>query len=180
MSKFVKDLITRELRSRYGSIDSAIWVEMIGVDGITTNEFRRELRRAGMRLEVIRNSLFKRAVADRPLGKLAEALEGPAALVTGGDSIIDVARFLEEWLPKIKGLRIRGAVLEGEYLDERAAAGLSKLPTKRDLRARLVSSLLAPGSQLAGVLLSAQQRVAGCLQSLIEKFEKEQAPANVG
>jgi len=180
MSKFVKDLITRELRSRYGPLDSAIWVEMIGVDGIMTNEFRRELRRAGMRLEVIRNSLFKRAVADRPLGKLAQALEGPAALITGGDSIVDVARFLEEWLPKIKGLKVRGAVLEGEYLDERAAASLSKLPTKRDLRARLVSSLLAPGGQLAGALLSAHRRVAGCLHTLIDKLEKKQAPANAG
>ncbi len=177
MSKLVKDLITKELRSRYGKLDSAIWVELIGIDGITTNQFRRELREKKLRLEVIRNALFRRAVGDGPLSRLAEALDGPAALITGGDSAIEAAKFIEQWLPRLKGMRLRGAVLDGEYLDEHAVGGLSRMPTKRDIQARLAGVILSPGATLSSVILAGGRNITGGLKALIEKLEKEPAAA---
>lgn len=188
MSKMVKDLITKELRSRYSKLDSAIWVEMIGIDGITTNQFRRELREKRLRLEVVRNALFRRAVLDGPLSRLADKLDGPAALITGGDSAVDAAKFIEQWLPRLKGMRLRGALLEGEYLDETAVVGLSKMPTKRDMQARLAGIIRSPGAMLSSAILSGGRNIAGCLKALTEKLEKaepqaaalEAAPAEAG
>jgi large subunit ribosomal protein L10 len=172
MSKMVKELITKELQSRYGNMDSAIWVELVGIDGITTNQFRRELREKKLRLEVIRTALFRRAVGGGPLGRLADALDGPAALITGGDSAVEAAKFIEQWLPRLKGMRVRGAILEGEYLDETAVAGLSRMPTKRDMQGRLVSAIRSPGANVASAILAGGRNIAGCLKSLIEKLEK--------
>lgn len=177
MSKFVKDLITKELRSRYSQTDNAIWVEMIGIDGITTNQFRRELREKKLRLEVVRNALLRRAVGDGPLSRLADKLDGPAALITGGDSAVEAAKFLDQWLPRLKGMRLRGALLEGEFLDEAAVAGLSKMPTKRDMQARLAGCIRSPGANLASAMLAGGRNIAGCLKSLIEKLEKAPPPA---
>jgi large subunit ribosomal protein L10 len=177
MSKMVKELITKELRSRYGQMDSAIWVELIGIDGITTNQFRRELRDKHLRLEVVRTALLRRAVGDAPLGRLADKLDGPAALITGGDSAVEAAKFIEQWLPRLKGMRIRGALLEGEYLDETAAVGLSRMPTKRDMQARVASAIRAPGANITSAILAGGRNIAGCLKSLIEKLEKEPAAA---
>ncbi|MGD8451698.1 MAG: 50S ribosomal protein L10 [Phycisphaerae bacterium] len=177
MSKLVKNMIAGELRSRYSELDSALWVELIGVDGNTTNAFRRDLHSKDVRLEVVRTALLRRAVADGALRTLADHLVGPAALITGGESIIDVAKMIDEWLPKIKGLRIRGALLEGQFLNEQAAAGLAKMPSKRDLQARIAGMALSPGANLAAAVLSGGGRIAGCLKSIIEKLEKEEAPA---
>jgi large subunit ribosomal protein L10 len=177
MSKFVKDLITKELRSRYSQTDNAIWVEMIGIDGITTNQFRRELREKKLRLEVVRTALLRRAVGDGPLSRLADKLDGPAALITGGDSAVEAAKFLDQWLPRLKGMRLRGALLEGEFLDEAAVAGLSKMPTKRDMQARLAGCIRSPGANLASAMLAGGRNIAGCLKSLIEKLEKAPAAA---
>jgi large subunit ribosomal protein L10 len=129
MSKPVKELVTKELRSRFAELDSALWVELIGADGITTNEFRRDLRSHNIRLELVKNSLFRRACGDGRLAPLAKVLAGPAALVTGGDSLIEVAKVIEGWLPKIKSLRLRGAMFEGEFFDEQRVAALSKMPS---------------------------------------------------
>jgi len=177
MSKLVKDLITKELRSRYAGLDSALWVELLGCDGITTSSLRRDLHTRNIRLEVVKNSLFRRAAAGTPLEKLAAALSGPAALVTGGDSLVDAAKVIEGWLPKIPGLKLRGAVLEGEFLDERAVLGLSRMPTKRDLQARVVGLIRSPGAHLAAAILAAGSNVAGCLKAVIERREKEGAAA---
>lgn len=176
MSKLVKELITKELKSRYGEIDNAIWIEMIGVDGITTNEFRGDLRGQDVRVEVVKNSLFQRACASGPLAPLAEALDGPAAILTGGESPINVAKVLDDWKKKIKSLRIRGAVLDGEYLDEGQVKNLSKMPTREDMQAKLSATVLSPGGNLAAAILSGGGNIAGCLKALIEKLEKDETP----
>jgi large subunit ribosomal protein L10 len=180
MSKLVKDMITKELASRYSTASNAVWVEVVGIDGITTNDFRRTLRAKRMRLEIIKTSLFKRACAGGPLARLADRLEGPAALLTGGESAVDVAKVIEEWLPKLPKLKVRGALLEGEYLDETAARSLSKMPSKRDLQARVVSMMLAPGGKVVGAVLSPGSNLAGCLKALIEKLEKAEPAASAG
>lgn len=181
MSKPVKELLTRELASRYAQATNAIWVEIVGVDGITTNEFRRDLRTRNMRLEVVRTSLFQRACQDGPLAGLAAALRGPAALVTGGESAIDLAKVLETWLPKLQAkLRLRGAVLDGEYLDESRVKDLARMPSRHDLQARLVLIILTPGGRVVSALQSPASNIAGCVKALIEKLEKaEPAPASL-
>ncbi len=180
MSKPVKELITRELASRYGQATNAVWVELVGVDGITTNEFRRALRGRHMRLEVVKTSLLRRAVSGAPLGRLAEALTGPAALITGGESAVEVAKVLEEWLPKLPQLKMRGALLDGEFLDASRVKDLSRMPSKRDMQGRVVGCVRAPGANLAAALLSGGGRIAGCLKALIEKLEQNAPVARAG
>jgi large subunit ribosomal protein L10 len=171
MSKPVKDMMTQELQSRYGELDSALWLEVVGVNGVATNQLRRELRAKEMRLEVIKNSLFRRAIGDGPLKPLAEALDGPAAIITGGESLIDVAKLIDEWLPKAKGIKLKGAVLEGEWLDEARVADLGKMPTKRDLQARVAAIVLSPGGNVAGAINAGGGNIAGAIKAMIEKLE---------
>jgi large subunit ribosomal protein L10 len=172
MSRPVKDMITSELRSRYARVDNALWVEIVGVDGVVTNQVRGALREKNMRMEVVKNSLFRRAVGDGPLRPLAEALSGPAAILTGGESLIDVAKLIDDWRDKTKGIKLRGAVLEGEWLDESRVAGLAKMPTRRDLQAKVAAIILTPGSQVAAAILSGGAGIAGCLKTMTERLEK--------
>jgi len=175
MSKPVKEVITRALEGRYSDIRDAVWVEMIGIDGITTNTFRRELRARQMRLEVVKTSLLRRACKGRPLEPLAINLSGPAALVTGPTSAVDVAKLLEEWAPKFPKdatFRMRGAVLDGEYIAESQINDLSKMPTKADMQGRVVRIILTPAANLAGIVVSGGRNIAGALKTLIEKLEK--------
>jgi large subunit ribosomal protein L10 len=179
MSKQVKDILTRELAARYGEATNAVWVEMIGVDGIVTNNFRRDLRARHMKLEVVKTSLLQRACQDGPMARLAGALGGPVALLTGGETAIDAAKALEEWLPKFpkNAVKLRGALLEGEFLDEAQVQDLAKMPGKRDLQAQLVAMVLSPGGKLVSAILSGGGNVAGCLKAMIDKLEKDEPVA---
>lgn len=171
MSKEVKGLIVDELKGRYAELDSALWVEFVGVDGITTNQFREQLREKEMSIEIVKTSLFKRAVADGPLDPLAAQMTGPCAVVTGGETLIDVAKVLEDWLPKLDGLKLKGAILEGEYLDEDRVQTLHKMPTKRDLQAKVAAIILSPAGNLAGAMLGPGRQIASCVKTIIEKLE---------
>jgi large subunit ribosomal protein L10 len=172
MSRLVKEMIVDELKSRYTGKDSAVWVEVVGIDGIQTNEFRRALHARKMQLEVVKTALLRRAIDDQPLGRLARELTGPAALITGGDSAVEIAKLIDEWLPRIKTLKLRGALLEGELIPASAVANLSKMPSRRDLQARVAGCVRSPGASLAAAILSGGGRAAGAIKTLIEKLEK--------
>ncbi len=174
MSKLVKNLLAEELRIRFAPSDGALWIDTTGVDGITSNLLRRELRSKNMRAEVVKNSMFRRAVAGGRLSPLAERLVGPATLVVG-ESLPEVARVIESWIAKAPAIKLRGAVLEGDYLDERAVVGLSKLPSKREVQGQVVAAALSPGAKLAAAMLAPGANLAGCLRALIEKLEKAEA-----
>lgn len=172
MSRLVKSKIMSELKSRYASLDSALWVELVGADGLVTNDFRRALHARKMRLEVVRNLLFRRVTDGTGLRRLGEALSGPAAIISGGDGLSEMAKVVEEWSPKIKGLKMRGAVLEGEFIAEKDCAKIATMPTKRDMQARVASAVRSPGARLASAIRAPGANIAGCLKALIEKLEK--------
>jgi large subunit ribosomal protein L10 len=177
MSKPVKEMIARDLEARFAGEQNALWIELVGVNGVTTNDFRRALRGKHMHLEVVKTSLLKRACSGKPMARLADKVEGPVALVTGGESAIEMGKLLDEWLPKLpKHLRIRGALLEGEWLDEAACKDLSRMPSRADMQGRLVSIVLTPGGKIVSAALGPGRQIAGILKSLIEKLEKA-APA---
>jgi large subunit ribosomal protein L10 len=178
MSKPVKEMMTRDLGARYVRAENAVWIELVGVDGLTTNAFRRELRARHMRLEVVKTALFRRACAGGPMAKLADKVTGPVALVTGGESAVDVAKLLDDWLPKLsQKLRLRGALLDGEYLDEAACKDLSKMPTRHDLHCRIVRLILTPGGNVVAAALGPGANIAGILKALVEKLEKAEPAA---
>lgn len=171
MSKLVKDMMISDLNGRYGELDSAVWVELVGADGNTTNEFRGELHKHEMQIEVVKTALFRRAVTDCKLEPLGNVITGPSAIVSGGESAIDISKVLDDWLEKIEGLKVRGAVLEGEFLDEKQCETLSKMPTKRDLQAKVVGVVNSPGANLMGAVAGPGRMVLGCVKAMIGKLE---------
>ncbi len=171
MSRRVKGLTTEELRSRYEGVDSVLLVDPTGIDANVNNAMRGDLRGKSVRLEVVKNSLARRAFEGGPLESMGPLLEGPNALVTGGDSIVDAAKMVAEWGKKIGLLKIRGAVVEGEMLGAAEASELAKLPGRRELHQQVVGLSLSPGARLAGALTGPGRVIAGCLQAIIDKAE---------
>ena len=177
MSKPIKEMVTSELRGRYGDLESALWIEFAGVSGLATTAFRKKLAGKKMRMELVKTALFKRASSGTKLAKLGEVAKGQVALVTGGESVIEVAKAIEAEMATIKGIKLRAAILEGEFVGENQIGQLSKMPTKRDLQARVAACVKAPGGKLAAAMLSGGSNIAGCLKAMVEKLEKGEAIA---
>ncbi|HUW83767.1 MAG TPA: 50S ribosomal protein L10 [Phycisphaerae bacterium] len=172
MSRRVKDLTTEELRSRYEGVDSVLLVDPTGIDANMNNALRGDLRSKSVRLQVVKNSLARRAFAGGPLEPMGPLLEGPNALVTGGDSIVDAAKVVADWGKKKVGLlKIRGAMVEGEVLGAAEASELAKMPGRRELHQQVVGLSLSPGARLVGALMGPAGVIAGCLRAIIEKAE---------
>ncbi|HPD29995.1 MAG TPA: 50S ribosomal protein L10 [Phycisphaerae bacterium] len=173
MSKATKDLITCEYAGRYANLANACVVSVIGLDAISTNKLRGELRSMKISLHVVKNSLARRALADGPLAPLASALEGPCALVVGGESIIDVAKALVELKKKYPAIELKKGILEGDP-DLLDIERLSQMKSRGDLLAEIAMLIASPGRRLAGCIRGPGGRLAGCFKAIADKQEGSQ------
>jgi len=173
MSKAVKDLITDEYKTRYAEVGSACLVSVIGLGAAETNQLRGELRERSIRLQVVKNSLARRALADRPLAALGSVLTGPCALVTGNEPVIEIAKLLVEVKKKYPQLELKVGIIEGEP-DLIDVEQLAKRMGLAELRSELSMLIASPGRSLAGALNGAGGRLAGAIQAVADKQEGQE------
>ena len=178
MGHKLKEMICKELSRDLAGVDSCFVVDPTRLDGITSNQLRRDLAAAKVRMMVVKNALARRALAGLPLEPAIQLLEGTCAIAWGGESIVDIAKLLAAKVKALPKLVIKGAVMEGQALDAQAAAGLAKLPTKAELRSTLVAMAASPGRRLAAAILAPGTKIASILKGRIETLEKgEPKPA---
>jgi len=170
MSKELKTLITDEFRSRYDGVDSACVVDVTALNVQDVQTVRRSLAGKSIRLTVVKNSLARRALDGGPLELLGRDLSGPCALVTGGDSIIDVAREVVRLAGEFPNLVLKKGVMDGDP-ELTLVTDLAKLKGRAELLADIAGLIGSPGGAIAGCLAGAGGRIAGCLKTIADKGE---------
>ena len=174
MARRLKELITRDLESRLDGVTNALMVDLSRLTAEETRDYRTVLRQAGISVNVVKNSLVRRVLGARGFEFPAAALEGPTAVLVGGEDAITTSKLVAEWRRKNKKeMPIKGGLLEGETLGPAAAEQLVNMPSAQETRAMLVSVIAAPLSQLVGVAQSILAGVPGVLQAIADERKEE-------
>jgi large subunit ribosomal protein L10 len=174
MSKPLKQMMTDALRDRYVGVESACVVDLTGLDVVSTTRFRRTLREKSIRVSVVKNSLAARAFQGTPLEALGRSLEGPSALVSGGDSIIEVAKALVAAAKEYAVIRLKQAIVEGDP-SLMTVEDVSRLKSRLELIGEVAMLIASPGRRVAGCIAGPQAKLAGCVKAIADRGEKEAA-----
>ncbi|MCH8045394.1 MAG: 50S ribosomal protein L10 [Planctomycetes bacterium] len=175
MSKYVKQLVTDDLRGRLEGVEEVLLVDVIGMDATTNNRLRGALTEKSMNLLVVKNSLARRATEGTPLAPAFEGIRGSMALVWGGDDFVSLAKEIVR-LAKDKAyekLVPTGGVMDGEQLSAERVQEVSKWPSRQEQLSLLVGQMLSPGAALSSQLISS----GGALASQIEKISEAEDSA---
>lgn len=154
MSKFVKDLMTRDFGKRLEGVDEALLVNVIGIDANQTVVLRKELREKDIQLMVVKNSLAKRATEGTPLASAFSGTEGTLAVMWGSEDIVSLAKEATRLNDSddFAKFETRGGVMDGEPLTAERVKEISKWPSREEQLSILVGQILSPGSTLSGAL----------------------------
>lgn len=155
MSKYVKDLITTDLKSRFDGLSEAILVSVVGMDGNRSVLLRQRLRDEGIQLVVVKNSLAKRATEGTALAVAFEDVEGCLAVCWGEADIVSLAKAVTRLAADrdFAPFAACGGVLDGKRLSADEVQEVSKWPTRDEQISLLSGQLLAPAADLSGQLL---------------------------
>ena len=173
MSKYVKGLLQQELEKKFSGVSEFLVLETRGVDGNENNEMRGVLKEKGINLSVVKNAMMCRAMQSMEMdGANALFQAGPSAVAYGGDSVVDVAKEVNDWVKKIEAIKFKGAFVDGSAVDADGAAALAKMKSRVELQGDVVMLANAPGSKLAGAIAAPGGIIAGCIEALVEKLEE--------
>lgn len=127
---------------------SVVAVDYRGLNVADMTELRAEARRAGVHLQVVRNTLAQRAFQGTPYAALEPVLVGPILLAFSQSELSAAARLIQGFIKsndkvKVKAISLGDAVLGPDQLGR-----VAKLPTRSEALARLLAVMQAPISQL--------------------------------
>src|SRR5436190_7828144 len=94
MSKYVKNLIMKEVTAKFKDVDGVAVINPRGINATKNNNIRKKLHAKNLRMTVVKNSLAKKALSGSKLKGFESLLDGPSALVYGQASIATIARLL--------------------------------------------------------------------------------------
>ena len=137
-----------DLSSELKVATTSVFVATRGLTVAQDTEMRAELRKAGVKFEVIKNTVLRRVFADLGFEGLDEVFKGPTA-VGYSDDIIAPAKVLAKYSEDIEPMEIKGGIIDGKVASIDDVIALSKVPDPETLQTQVAYSLLFPFTKLA-------------------------------
>jgi large subunit ribosomal protein L10 len=152
-----KAAVVADVSAQVGKSQTLALAEYRGLTVAHLDTLRRQARDKGVYLHVLKNTLARRAVAGTSFEVASESMVGP--LIYGfSEDAVAAAKVIADFAKGNDKLVIKGGAYAGKALDADAVKALAAIPSREVLIA-----------QVAGLLKSPIQRMAGVLAALAEK-----------
>jgi len=149
-------------------------VVFTGYHGLTMKdqeELRKRLTDVQGVFQVVKNTLFERALADAGLSIPGDVMVGPTALGYCLEDVPAVVKVLAAIAKESEFLTLRGALLEGQFIAAQDVQALTELPPREVLLARLIGQMQAPIHGLVNVLAGTLRGLVTVLQARASQLE---------
>lgn len=128
---------------------SVIIVDYLGLTVAEVTEMRAELRQSEASMQVIKNSILKRAAEKSGFDGLEDKFLGPTAIVYSNEDPVAPAKIADKYANEVEAMEIKGGMIEGKVSELADIQALAKLPSRDGLLSMLVSVLQAPVRNVA-------------------------------
>ncbi|MDC7674705.1 50S ribosomal protein L10 [Asticcacaulis machinosus] len=170
MDRAQKASSIEELKGIFADSGVVVVTQYSGLTFVEMAELRNRLRKEGAVLKVFKNRLAQKAL-DGSVGEKGDALfKGPVALAYGPDPVT-AAKITAQYAKENDKLKLVGALMGTEVLNEAGVKSLATLPSLDELRGKLIGLIQAPATRIAGVL----QAPAGQLARVFGAYAKKDA-----
>ena len=128
---------------------------LVDYRGLTVEEdtdLRNQLRAAGCKYFVVKNTLLKLATQETGLEALDEVLHGPTAVAVSDTDPVAPAKVMSDFAKKNEKLEIKSGFMDGSVMSLDEVKQLAATPNMETLIAKVMGSLNAPASNLVRLL----------------------------
>jgi len=167
-----KSELVRELNAKFANAKLAVLSDYRGLTVGSLEELRGKLRAGSAEFKVAKNTLLRLAIRGTSFEPLDNQLSGNTAFTLAADDPVAPVKVLVDFAESTPKLVIKSAVLGGKLLSAADLSDLSKLPGINELRAQLLSLMLAVPTGLVRALGGVGLKTVCLLQAI--KNQREQ------
>jgi len=169
------------LREEFRTVRGLFLTDFQGLTVGEMNALRTALRKTGAKYKVLKNTLVRMAYQDTDVSVLAKDVVGPraAAWIDVEEKIPAVAKVLIDFAKANPRLQLVRGVVNRLVIDPLEMDSLSKLPSREELLARLLATMIAPVSALVNTFAAVPRSFLNVLKAIEEqKNASQESPAS--
>lgn len=164
----VKEEKVAALHAKFAEAKGAVLADFRGLNVQQMAELRSRLRETAVALEVVKNTLARRAAKDTDFVQLTDFFVGPTSVASTVGDVVAMAKVLTEYAKREPKLDIRAGLIDGKVITTRDIATLADLPPREVLLGRMLASMQGPMAGFIGVLQGVLRQLVYALRAIQE------------
>ena len=172
MTREEKSIAIEDLTAKLAETNIIYIADTSGLDAETTSNLRRACFKAGIKLEVVKNTLLEKAmdqVEGKEFGALRDVLKGSTSVMIS-EVANAPAKLIADFRKKSPKPLLKGAYIdEAIFIGDDQLSALESLKSKEELIGDLIALLQSPAKNVLSGLQGAGGKIAGILKTLEQR-----------
>jgi large subunit ribosomal protein L10 len=171
MTKEEKSRVIEELTAQLAGSNVVYVADISGLNAETTSNLRRACFKAGIKLEVVKNTLLEKAMesVENNYSDLPSVLKGNTAILIAEDGNAP-AKIIKEFRRKSDKPVLKGAYIhEAVFIGDNQLDALVALKSKEEVIGEIIGLLQSPAKNVISALKSGGNTIAGLVKTLSER-----------
>jgi large subunit ribosomal protein L10 len=156
MTREEKSIAIEDLTAKLANANVVYIADTSGLNAETTSNLRRTCFKAGIKLEVVKNTLLEKAMeaSNNDYGDLASVLKGNSSIFIA-DIANAPAKIIKDFRKKSDKPAFKGAYINGEiYIGDNLIDSLAALKSKEEVIGEIIGLLQSPAKRVIAALLN--------------------------
>ena len=156
MTREEKSIAIEDLTAKLAESNIVYIADTSGLDAETTSNLRRACFKAGIKLEVVKNTLLGKAMeaSSNDYGDLSSVLKGNSSIFIA-DVANAPAKIIKDFRKKSDKPAFKGAFINNEiYIGENLLDSLASLKSKEEVIGEIIGLLQSPAKRVLSALLN--------------------------
>lgn len=167
-----KKAVVAEISAKVAAAQAIVLAEYRGLEVGSMTELRRQARKSGVYLRVLKNTLARRAVAGTPFEKLSDQMVGPLVYGISSDPLAS-AKVLNDFAKANEKLVIKAGAMPNAVFSAKEVKALATMPSREELLAKLLGTMQAPVAQFVRTLNEVPARFVRTLAAIRDSRERQ-------
>lgn len=167
-----RDEKNKEVERLKAELDKSSGVFVMNFQKIPVSEdveLRRQVRAAGGRYRVVKNTLARLGAKGTPAEQVLKALAGPTALAITEANPVALAKALTVYAKANPNFTFRAGLVEGRAVSLAEISELAVLPGKEELLAKVLYLIASPARSIAVTMQAVIRNVASVIDQAVKE-----------
>lgn len=144
MKREQKEKVIKDLEDSFEKMNTFYLVDFKGITVSQSIKLRRLMRENSFSFRVIKNRLALRALREEFPEDLREGFQGPTAIAFSSQESLSLARLLKNFSEENNVLKVKGGIVEGQFLSPEKFVEIASLTSRDDLLSKTAYLMAFP------------------------------------